>query len=145
MLSDVLNSGAIPSLELSLRFAGQRQRRIAHNIANISTPNFRHTDVSPAAFQQVLGRAVEDRRRETGGSSGELNWTPTQELRRGSAGQLHLVPRTTQGGVLAHDRNDRNLEKLMQDHAENGAVFRMSAELLRTRYQQIREAIAQRV
>jgi flagellar basal-body rod protein FlgB len=145
MLSDILNSGATPALELSLRFAGQRQRRIAHNIANISTPNFRHNDVPPAAFQQLLSRAVDDRRRESGGTSGELKWVPTQELRRDSAGQLHLTPRTSEGGVLAHDRNSRNLERLMQDHAENAAVYRMTAELLRTRYQHIREAIAQRV
>jgi flagellar basal-body rod protein FlgB len=131
-----------------LRFAGQRQRRIAHNIANISTPHFRHADVSPASFQKMLARAVDTRRQENGGASGELNWTPTQELRRNSAGQLQISPRTFSGpraGILAHDRNDRDIERLMQDHAENAAVYRVSAELLRSRYQQIREAIAQRV
>jgi flagellar basal-body rod protein FlgB len=144
MLSDVLNSGAVPSLELSLRFAGLRQRQIAHNIANLSTPNFQQADVSPGGFQKMLAGAIEDRRRGSR-PNGPLDWAETRELRRGSAGSLQLVPRTASGGILAHDRNNRDLERLMQDHAENAAFYRISAELLRTRYQQIREAIAERV
>lgn len=142
-VSEVVNSGATPALELSLRFAGQRQRHIAHNIANLTTPNFRRTDVSPSGFQQMLARAIEDRRR--GGRERELEWEPTRELRRDSRGGLQIVPHTAATGLLAHDRNDRDLERLMQDHAENAAFFRVSAELLRSRYQQLREAIAERV
>jgi flagellar basal-body rod protein FlgB len=145
MLSDVVNAGAVPALELSLRFAGMRQRQIAHNIANLSTPNFRQMDVSPRGFQAVLTRAVEERRREGGGAAGELHWQPTGEIRRGPGGDMQIMARTTGGSLLAHDRNDRDLERLMQDHAENAAFYRISAELLRTRYQQIREALAERV
>lgn len=146
-LGDVLNSGATPALELSLRFAGQRQRLIAHNVANLSTPNFRQMDVDPRGFQKMLARAIEDRRHTTGGMHGELPWRETQELRRGSTGggNLEIMPRTSSGGILAHDRNNRDLERLMQDHAENAAVYRISAELLRSRYQQIRDALAERV
>jgi flagellar basal-body rod protein FlgB len=147
MLNDVINAGAIPTLELSLRFAGLRQQQIAHNVANLSTPNFRQVESSPRAFQQMLARAVADRRSQNGGSSGELNWerAGSRELRRDRSGNLHLVPQTPRGSILAHDRNNRDLEHLMQDHAENATAYRISAELLRGRYQQIREALAERV
>lgn len=143
-ISEVVNSGATPALELSLCFAGQRQRQIAHNIANLTTPQFRPVDVSPQGFQAMLAKAVDDRRQNKGGK-GELDWQPTRELRRNGRGELQILPQTSGLGILAHDRNNRDLERLMQDHAENATVFRVSAELLRSRYQQIREAIAERV
>jgi hypothetical protein len=33
----------------------------------------------------------------------------------------------------------------MQDHAENAGVYRIAADLLRSRYSQLKEAIAERV
>ena len=54
-LDDVVNSGAIPALEMTMRFAGRRQALLAHNIANLDTPNFQPKDVSPRWFQRMLG------------------------------------------------------------------------------------------
>jgi flagellar basal-body rod protein FlgB len=144
-IGDVVNSGAVPSLELTLRFAGQRQRLLAHNIANWTTPNFRPLDVSPAGFQRALGQAIDQRREETGGASGELSLGPTPELTQGPGGGLSIVPRTPSAGILAQDRNNSDLETLMKDHAENAMVFRVASELLRSRLSQLRDAIAERV
>lgn len=142
-MSEIGSSGAVPALEKLMSFAGQRQRLIAHNIANISTPNFRQMDVSVSGFQQALGQAI-DRKRERGGA-GDLEIQETSELAVDAQGGLILRPGTTGPGVLAHDRNNRDLETLMKDLVENAATYRLASDLLRSRFEILRSAIAERV
>ena len=99
LIDDITSSGAIPTLEASLRFAAERQRLIAGNIANISTPDYRQKDVSIAGFQEALGRAIDARRASTGGERGDLPFRSTQELRVDGAGSadFHLAPKTPSG------------------------------------------------
>ena len=144
MISELINGGAIPVLEMTMRFAGQRQRLIAHNIANAETPDFQPADVSVSGFQKMLGEAIDKRRKGGSELSGTLSWGETSELKKSSNGTLKLKPGTPQEGILFHDRNNRDLDRLMQDNVENGLVFRMSSELLRSRYDILRSAIAQR-
>lgn len=144
-LDDIASAGAIPALEMSVRFAGQRQRLIAHNIANLTTPGFSPLDASPRGFQETLDQAIRDRRDRTAGMHGQLLWNESDELIRDEHGQLALAPSPQSPGILFHDRSHRDIERLMQDHAENAAVFRVSIELLRSRYQQVNDAIAARV
>ena len=56
-LDEILTSGAIPTLEATLRFAGARQAIINHNIANLETPYFRPKDaiVVPAVDAPLSG------------------------------------------------------------------------------------------
>jgi flagellar basal-body rod protein FlgB len=144
-VDDVINAGAAPSLEMTMAFAGQRQRIIMNNIANLSTPNFRQADVSPAGFQRMLAKAIDDRDARTGGMTGDLKWDETSEVRRSDSGDMTLRPSTPSGGVLTPDRNNRDLERLMQDHAENLGVFRMATDLLRSRMSFMRDVLAERV
>ena len=144
MFGDLTNSGAIPTLAAALRFAGQRQKVIAHNIANIATPNFIQKDVSVADFRETLARAVDDRRAETGGRSGPLTIADTDEVQVDASGKITLHPETPSGGILFHDKNNRDLERLMQDSVENAAFYRMNVDLLRTRFEMLKVAITQR-
>ena len=144
-LDEVVNSGAIPTLELAMRFAGRRQVILAHNIANLDTPNFQPRDVSTRDFQRVLGEAIDRRRARMGGERGPLPWKETRELRRGPGGSLRLIPQTAASGILFHDRNNRDLERMMQDLSENVGVFRVVTDLLRSQFSQINNAIAERV
>jgi flagellar basal-body rod protein FlgB len=145
LATDVINSGALPTLEAMIRFSGQRHRVIASNIANISTPNYLMQDVSPQAFQKQLSTALEQRRAETGGMHGALNLPATEEVTQNPDGSLQMTPEQSVGGILFHDRNNRDLEHLMKDQAENFGVYRVATELLRSRMQQIRDAIGERV
>lgn len=140
-LSDVVNAGAIPSLELSVRYGGERQRLIAHNIANLNTPNFQPVDVPPQRFQAMLREAI-DNRDATGGV---LEWSEGEGFRKDELGQMKLEPMPERDGILFHDRTRRDIERLMQDHAENLLAFRTTTELLRSRLQSVREAISERV
>lgn len=149
MIDGVINDGATPVLEAMVRFAGARQRLIAHNVANLSTPDFRQLEVSPTEFQRALAQAV-DRRRGVG-RQGALEMRDTEQVRHGPNGEITLNPRTAwgagegaSGNILFHDRNNRDLERLMQANAENVAAFRMATDLLRSRTEIMRAAISER-
>ncbi len=141
---DLSNSGAIPTLERVIQFASQRQRVIAHNIANLNTPGFVAMDASIPGFQAQLREAIEARRLSSGGEFGPLNPADSGEVQFHSTG-LSITPLTPVGGVLFHDRGSRSLERQMQALAENTATFRVATELLRSRFEALRSAIAQRV
>ena len=144
IINDLNSAGAMPTLEKMFLFAGQRQRIIANNIANIDTPNFQMQDVDPQEFQKMLGDAIDKRRSSNGGVSGGLDFGHNKQIQmRGS--QMILNPTTSGGGVLFHDRNDRDLERLMQQLVENSTTFRVAADLMRQSQNQLQLAIAQRV
>ncbi|MBO6738860.1 MAG: hypothetical protein JJ916_03280 [Phycisphaerales bacterium] len=144
MISDLSTAGALPALEKMFLFSGQRQRLIAQNIANIDTPNFQGVDADPRAFQRALSDAIERRRDVNGGVSGELDLSGASEVRM-VGGRMELNPTTPIGGVLFQDRNQRDLEQLMQDMVENATMFRVAGDLMRKNQSMIRGAIAQRV
>ena len=146
LIRDLSTTGALPALEMMMRFSGQRQQILAHNIANIDTPNFQAKDVDPESFQSMLRGAIETRRERTGGAFGALGWRETREVTRDRAsGEMRLEPGTHRGGVLHHDRNDADLERTMQDLVENAAMYRVAADLLRAQRTTLQNAIAQRV
>lgn len=145
LLSDLTNSGTLPSLSATLSVAGQRQRLLTHNIANIDTPDFRPLDVDIPAFQRELAAAIERRRDATGGMVGALPMRSTRDVRADEAGGLTLRPRPVDGRVLYHDRNNRDVERLMQDLAENTLTFRLTTDLIRRENDLLRTAISQRV
>ena len=142
-LAGLTDWGANPTLEAMIRFAGERQRLIAHNIANISTPNFVQSDLSPGKFQAQLREAVERRRKS--GDTEPLRLESSEEVTPEEDGTLEFSPENSGGNVLGHDRNNLDLERLMQDQAENLIVFRQAMDLLRSRSELMRSALAQRV
>jgi flagellar basal-body rod protein FlgB len=148
VIEGISNSGALPVLEKTLQFAAQRQKLLAHNVANMETPDFRPLDVSVGDFQKSLARAVKERREGTASSNvnqGPLPYEGTREVVVGPGGRLTLNPRTASGNVLYHDRNNRDLERMMQDLAENGLMYKATVDLLRREHDILRTAISQRV
>ncbi len=147
MIEGLTNDGAVPVLEALIRFSGARQRLIAHNAANISTPDYRTLDVRPAEFQGLLRRAIDQRREEHGAPTGPLEFESTDQIQFGTTGSLHLNPdpNAPSDSMLFHDRNNRDIERLMQANAENVAVFRVATDLLRSRMEIMRVAVSERV
>ena len=140
-IRDLVTADELPALEQSLRFSAQRQRVIAHNIANIDTPNFQPLDVSISGFRETLGRALEDREKAWGGKRGALELRETRELKRNDRGLLELRPSTEGDNILFHDRNNRSLERLMQQLQENTAEFTTTTELMRAKMDLLRTAV----
>jgi len=144
IIKELSTSGAMPALAKMFQFAGQRQRIIANNIANIDTPNYQSTDVDPKAFQNMLGDAIDRRRSKNGGAFGKLELEDSGMVNM-RAGRMVLNPVPSQGGVLSQDRNNTDLEKLMQQLVENASTYRIASDLMRANQSQITLAIAQRV
>lgn len=138
-IDGITNAGALPALEATIRFAGARQRLIASDIANIDTPDYRTRDVDPKDFQRALGEAID--RRRSRGWVGSLGAWDSGEVRFDRNGAVELNPGSGRGNVLFHDRNNRDLERLMQDLAENVGVYRIAADLLKHRMDTIEGAI----
>ena len=144
MIHDLTNSESIPILERVMQFTGQRQRIIANNIANLSTPGFRPVDVSVEDFQAQLAHAVEDRRTNSNGGAAELSIESTREVAFDEDG-MTLRPSPTGDNLLFHDQNDRDVERIMQDLVENFMAFRTAAQFLRSRFDLISIAIRERI
>jgi flagellar basal-body rod protein FlgB len=143
LIQDLENSGSLPVLAKMLQFAAARQKLLANNVANMETPDYRPMDVSVKDFQKSLARAVDERRQQTGGMQGDVNIEDTREVTQGS-GTVSLHPRTPSGNILYHDRNNRDLERMMQDLAENGLTYKATVDLMRRENDLLRAAIAQR-
>ena len=142
-IRDLVNADELPVLGQSLRFAAQRQRVLAHNIANIDTPNFQPVDVSVGGFQKSLSEAIDARREKWGGTRGDLEWGETRELRRNRRGLLELNPTQQGDNILFHDRNNRSLERMMQQLQENMAEFATTTELMKAKMDLLRTAVEQ--
>lgn len=145
LIDQVTNAGAAPALEMVIRFAGARQREIAHNVANLTTPGFRPVASSVGGFQEMLREAIDARRSGTGGMHGDLAWRPQAGFRRGADGGLEFEPRVGNDGLVFQDHAQRDLERQMQALAENAGAFRMATDLLRQQTGVMRGAMAERV
>ncbi|MCZ6836358.1 MAG: hypothetical protein O7G85_11340 [Planctomycetota bacterium] len=144
MIDGVTNSDAIPALEKLMQFAGRRHTLIVNNIANLSTPGFRPTDLDVESFQAMLGEGIDERRKANGAGGGDLNLKSTRELDF-SNNRLEVTPQALGENILFHDGNDRNLERIMQDLIENASTFRMAADFFRSRMDLINTAIRERI
>ena len=144
MIDQVTNAGALPALERLMQFAGRRHEILAHNIANISTPDFQPRDVSVGGFQSQLAEAVDQRRAAMGNRGGELELDSTRQIKVTPHG-LKLQAEVSGDNILYHDGNDRDPERMMQRMVENFMTYRTSAELMRGRLDLIRSAIREQV
>src|SRR5450432_1968597 len=104
----LLNQNDLPLIEQTIRFSAAREKLIAEDVANISTPNYEQKDLSVDKFQQMLRERIDERDQSPPGSTrfndvmGELN-NPAKN-------------------ILFHDRNNRSVEQLMADGAKNALM-----------------------
>lgn len=143
-IDQLTNADATPVLRAVAQFTAQRQKLIAGNIANFSTPGYLARDVSVRGFQEQLCEAIEEQRTRVGPDRAELKLRSTHEVRVTENG-LELVASTPEGNILCHDRNNRDLERSMQDLSENVAMFRLATDLLKSRAALLEAAIRERV
>jgi flagellar basal-body rod protein FlgB len=127
----LLNQGNLPLIEQSVRFSAARQKLIAENVANISTPGYVQKDLSVEKFQAMLRDRVERRRAAPPGS------VRFEDL----AGEPH----SPASNILFHDRNNRSIEQLMADGAKNAMYHNMMIELLRKQVGAIESALKERI
>ena len=117
-----------------------RNRVTSMNIANIETPGYRPTDVSPQAFQAALRDAIDDGRREKGGALVFDDSAPIAFTEEGTV----LKPEVLAENIMFHDGNDRSMERIMQKLTENVYTFRMASQMLRNQFESLNMAIRER-
>lgn len=145
MIHGMFDSGAMPALERMAQFTGERNKLIAHNIANFTTPYYKPVDLDTGAFQQQLRDAIDRRRGGTHPQRGALDLGTNGPARVGRNGQVAFTPTQSNENILFHDQNNRDLERTMQDLVENALVHRASIDLIKNQFDMLETAIRGRL
>jgi flagellar basal-body rod protein FlgB len=130
-LDRIINQGNGPMLEEWLKFTDARQRMMAEDIVNISTPNFKQQDLSLDKFQQVLGEKVQEQ--QDSNATEPMNFD-----------DISMDVETPQRGTMFYDGSNRSVDQLMSDQAKNALMHTLAVELLRDQYSQLDMALKER-
>lgn len=144
LIAGMFDSGALPVAERLVAFTGRRHQVLTHNIANLSTPFFKPQDVDSKSFQAALSDAVDRRRATSSPIRGALQLENSRQLRFTRDG-VELRPHPTNENILFHDQNNRDLERTMQNLAENTMANQLGIELVRNQFDMLRLAIRERI
>ncbi len=142
LLSDLTSGTSIGMLEKTLAFTEARNKMLAENLANATTPGYRTKQLDVASFQAALREAAD--RHE--GDGGRLSLKSTGQFRQDSAGRLEVRPGFEPvESLLFHDGTNARIERQMAALAENTMMHQASAEMLRGHFDGIRKAIRGRI
>ncbi len=144
MIQAMFDSGALPTLERLAQFTSRRHQLLAHNVANLNTPYFKARDVDPKTFQATLRQAIDRRRATTNPTSGPLALRDSREIVF-RLNTVELRPQQLNDGILYHDQNNRDLERMMQKLAENTLAHNTAIDLLSNQFGLLQMAIRERV
>jgi len=139
----ITNSGAIPTMEAALAYSYRRHEVILNNIANVSTPGFRGSDLPVADFQAALAKAA---RPEANRPPTVLGGNPGGESAERSGmrmGDLLTPVRNTD--LPGPDGNNVVPEIEAAKMAKNAAMFTALSQLLARQYDLLEKAIRERI
>jgi len=145
VIDGLFDYGSMPVIEQTVRYTQARHRLLAHNIANLSTPHFEPVDVRPEVFREQLRKAVARRAATGDPMRGEIEFNGSGAVEQEFDGRLMLNPSPRRDGIMFHDRNNRDLERLMQDLAENTLTHNAALTMLKNQFDLIETAIRERV
>ncbi|MFQ5804925.1 MAG: flagellar basal body rod protein FlgB [Phycisphaerae bacterium] len=131
------------AIELTARFAEERHKILAENVANIDTPDYHTKRLDRDVFQTALRDALQqaeatgERRLDLRGDA-QVSTTP--------GGRREGIPAVEPApNILFHDGRNASLEKLMTDVQENALNYSLAVRLLGKRFQGLLAAIRGRV
>lgn len=142
-VSDVTSLTPIAMLEKTLAFNEARQKMLASNIANITTPGYKAKQLDVEAFQDAL-RAAADRRAKRLDEPFQLDGT--REFRVGPDGRLSISPSEEPvENLLFKDGTNASIERQMSQLAETAMTHQVAAELLKGYFDGLQKSIRGRV
>lgn len=125
-IDEMVNQGAAPVIEQTLKFTTARQKLLEEDVANISTPGYVQKDLSPEKFQAVLQQRI----------------AASEEGPRGrDLGDLGVDVESPKSGILFHDGNNRSVEELMSAGMKNALTHNLMIELLKKQFSMMEEAL----
>ncbi|HUU83409.1 MAG TPA: hypothetical protein VM243_07895 [Phycisphaerae bacterium] len=138
-ISNVTDRGATPALVNLWAFTQARHKVIAENVANWGNPHYKAKQLDANAFQQALGRALEDR---GGDPNAPFVLPATDQFRTDGHGRLRVTPTEAPAeNVLFHDQTNTSIERQMAHLAENAMMHEAVTTLLQGRFNGLRKAI----
>jgi flagellar basal-body rod protein FlgB len=142
-IEQLTNSSITHALELTARFAEERHRVLAENVANIDTPDYHTKRLDRGAFQATLRDAFDQAQAD---GSKRLELRGEAQVSTTPDGGLAVKPVTTPAdNVLFHDGRNASLETLMTDVQKNALDYSLVTRLLNKRFDGLMSAIRGRV
>jgi flagellar basal-body rod protein FlgB len=127
------------ALELTARFAEERHKVLAENVANIDTPDYHTKRLDTAAFQKTLKDALE---RSEGDGTQVLELRGEAQVSTTPDGGLSVRPQVRPAdNVLFHDGRNASLETLMTEVQQNALDYSLATQLLTKRWNGLLAAI----
>lgn len=138
-IDKLLDSPTTRAIELSAKFAEQRQKMLAENVANIDTPDYHQQQLDPKQFQKSLADALQRAKATPGG---RIDLQGDAQVRLDARGDVVVHPDEEPApNALFHDGTNARLETLMTDVQQNALSYTMALNLLRARYSDLLTAI----
>jgi flagellar basal-body rod protein FlgB len=125
----MLNQGPSPLLEQWLNFTDKREKVLADDIVNVTTPGYVQKDLSLDAFQQEL--SAKQAETENAGP-GEVDFSNIS------------MDVQDPNSLVFHDGNNRSMEQLMTDQAKNALMHNLAVELLRRQFADLDMALKEK-
>ena len=137
------NSPVTHAIELTARFAEERHKVLAENVANIDTPDYHTKQLDPQRFQSSLAEALEQ---ADAGGERRLDLRGDAQISTTPDGGLAVKPAVEPApNVLFHDGRDAQLEKLLAAVQSNALDYSLATKLLGKRFDSLLTAIRGRV
>ncbi len=126
--------GIIATLQKTLNAGSLRHKVLTSNIANIDTPNYK-------AFEVVMEDALKRNNRSAGPI--ELVRTSSRHLtgRHSSSNPIKIKVADSTKFNLRADGNTVDLDRTMGKLAENTILYRSAAQIIRKKFQGLKNAI----
>ena len=135
----------MPAIEQWLHFTAQRHKAIANNLANVETPFYKTRDVPESDFRKVMPRAFDEQKRSPVGTF-ELERRDGILPKRGGGLTMPFVEADLENsGILRHIENNVDVDLEMSKMVKNGMLHNVLSNLLTQQFEQMREAISERV
>lgn len=140
MFNLLFDNTTMPVLQQVMSFSENRQKVLAHSVANINTPGFRTMDLPVEEFLGALGDAIETRDRHR---PRRFEMKSTRSLKFGTIMQCRA--QDTRGLMNYFDGADRSVEHLQNEMLKNAMWHEAATRLFRHQSDLLRTAIRQRL
>lgn len=135
----LLSSKVTNGIELSARFAEERQRVLAVNVANIHTPDYQTRRLDLQSFQASLREAL---RMSSAKDGHRLKLRGNAQFSTTPSGMTEVRPAIDPAqNILFHDGTNSRIERMMSDAAKNALQYQFMTTLLGGRYDGLLNAI----
>ncbi len=145
MLPTLFSSSSIPILEQVVNFSEARHNVLAGNIANMDTPGYKASDLSPVKFQAQLKEAVESQRNRSqfpaSNIAGANNPISSQES---DSNNSFADIRETMHSLTYLDESDVDMEHQVAELTKNQVQHNLALTIMTQQFRLLQAAISER-